>query len=152
MGKLTKTVEYSLTAKKMEFKNVKIRSSEDAVAFARNFYFDDIDIFESVFLIFLNNANQTTGYAKISQGGLKSTVVDPKIVGKFALDSLADGVIMVHNHPSGNLSPSREDDNTTTRIAQIMRLIDSKLLDHIVITSSGHYSYADDGKSELRTI
>ena len=152
MGKLTKTVEYSLTAKKMEFKNIKIASSQDAADFARNFYFGDIDVFESVFLILLDNANQTTGYAKISQGGLKSTVVDPKIVGKFALDSLAAGVIMVHNHPSGNLSPSREDDNITTRIAEIMRLIDSKLLDHIIITSSGYYSYADDWKSELITI
>ena len=152
MEKLTKTVEYSLTAKKMEFKNIKIASSKDAADFARNFYFGDIDVFESVFLIFLNNANQTTGYAKISQGGLKSTVVDPKIVGKFALDSLAAGVIMVHNHPSGNLKPSIIDDNLTKNIAQVMQIIDCKLLDHIIITSSGYYSYADECKHQLNGI
>ena len=149
MEKLTKTVEYSLTAKKMEFKNIKIASSKDAADFARNFYFGDIDVFESVFLIFLNNANQTTGYAKISQGGLKSTVVDPQIIGKFTLDSLASGVIMVHNHPSGNAAPSREDDLMTKRISLVVQLAGSRLLDHIIITSSGYYSYADEGRTEL---
>ena len=88
------------------FPKEKITSSEKAYNFIKQFYSDDIEIFESSFILLLNNANQTVGYAKISQGGITGTVVDVRLIAKYAVESLCTGVILAHNHPSGKLNPS----------------------------------------------
>jgi DNA repair protein RadC len=111
----------------------------------KQFYFDDIELYESFFLLLLNHANQTTGYVKISQGGTAGTVVDPKIIAKYAIDSLSSSVIIAHNHPSGNLKTSEADIAMTKKIQAGLMLFDIKLLDHLIITSSGFFSMADDG-------
>lgn len=136
----------SLKSEKCDFHQVNISSSKDAAEYANGFYFDDIDIYESSFIILLNQRNNTIGYAKLSQGGITSTVIDPKIVLKFALDSLATGFILVHNHPSGNIYPSQQDKNLTRAILQVSKLLDVNFLDHIIITSDNYYSLADNGQ------
>ena len=83
-----KAVEYSITAKKQDFEIIKVRSSEDAFNFAKEFYHEDILIYESAFIILLNQANNVTGYAKISQGGISQTLVDRRIIAKYAIDAL----------------------------------------------------------------
>ena len=88
---------------------VKITAPGDANKFARQFYHEDLGIYESFFIMLLDRQNTVTGWAKISQGGIAGTVVDLKIILKFAIDSLSSGVIFVHNHPSGNLNASRQD-------------------------------------------
>ena len=140
-----KAIEYTLKATKQAFNSQKILSSADAVKFARNFYHDDIMIYESVFIILMNSNNRAIGYAKISQGGVCSTVVDVKIIAKYAIDSLAVGVILVHNHPSGNASPSGNDTNVASRLKEVLRLMEVSLLDNIIITEESHYSMADEG-------
>ena len=83
-----KSVEFTLKAEKMDFPIEKIRSTQDAYNYARKFYFDDINIYESVFIVLLNQANNTIGYAKISQGGVNSCLVDKRSVSKYAIESL----------------------------------------------------------------
>ena len=137
--------EYSLKYTKSEIQKTKITTSESASNVIRKFYFDDINIYESFFILLLNSQNVTTGFAKISQGGTAGTVVDIKIIAKYAVDSLSPNVIICHNHPSGNKQPSDADLNTTKRIKDALLLLDIKLIDHIIITENDFYSFADNG-------
>lgn len=137
---------YELKKNKTEFKNIKITKSQDSANFIRQFYSDDIGIFESFFLLMLNRSNTTIGYAKISQGGTAGTVVDIKILAKYAVDSLANSVILAHNHPSGTLSPSAQDIEITNKIKQGLSLLEIQVLDHIILTEDNYYSFADEGR------
>ena len=137
--------EYSLKYTKTDVQKTKITTSENASNVIRQFYFDDINIYESFFILLLNRAHNTTGFAKISQGGTAGTVVDIKIIAKYAVDSLSSAVIICHNHPSGNKQPSDADLNTTRRIKDALLLLDVKLFDHIIITENDYYSFADNG-------
>lgn len=121
-----------------------ITHSIHAAEFARQFYYEDMGIYESVFIILLNRANQTIGWAKISQGGIDSSVMDIRIIAKYALDTLAAGVILVHNHPSGNATPSMTDRKQTEKVKDALRLLDVQLLDHIILTEDKHYSFCDE--------
>ena len=87
----------------------------------------------------------TIGYAKISQGGVAGTVVDTKIIAKYIADTLASGIIVCHNHPSGNIKPSEQDIILTQKIKQVAELLDSTLFDHIILTTDSFYSFADSG-------
>ena len=135
-----------LRAKKTptNFEKVKIVSSNDAYKVISQFYFDDMDIFESFFILCLNRNNQTIAYAKISQGGVSGTVVDIKLIAKYAIDCLASGVILAHNHPSGNLKPSPEDIKITQRAKEALEILDIQVLDHVILTSDGYYSFKDE--------
>lgn len=140
-----KAVEYSITAKKQEFETVKIHSSQDAYEFSKKFYHEDILIYESAFIILTNRANNVTGYAKISQGGICGTQVDVRIVAKYAIDSLASGVIFVHNHPSGNLKASMEDQKLSERMKKGLSILGIQLLDSIIVSDTGFLSMTDEG-------
>lgn len=140
-----KAIEYTLKATKQEFTIAKIKGAEDAQAYARNFYHEDILIYESSFIMLLNQANNVMGYAKISQGGICSTVVDVRIIAKYAKEAMATGVIFIHNHPSGELRPSEQDNRITNIIKEALKLFDIRLLDSIIISETGYYSYNDEG-------
>lgn len=99
---------------------------------------------EEFWIVFLSRSNKIIGKERISKGGVAMTVVDIKIIMKSALDRLASGIVLVHNHPSGNLKPSGEDDNLTRRINEAGKILDIKVIDHLIITSSGYYSYHDN--------
>ena len=141
-----KAKKFDLKAADSEFTKVKITSSESAEKFIRQFYGDDLEIFESFFILLLNRANETIGYAKISQGGIVGTVVDKKILLKYVVESLASGIILAHNHPSGNTNPSQADLNITKDLQQLCKLVDSEILDHVILTADSFYSFADNGK------
>ena len=140
-----KAVEYKIKAEKQEFSCEKIKSSEDVFKFARKFYFDDIMIYESAFILLFNQANNVTGYAKISQGGICNTLIDVRLVAKFAIDTLSSAVILVHNHPSGNLKPSNDDIKMSQRLNEALNLLSIKLLDSVIISDSSYYSMQDEG-------
>lgn len=97
-------------------------------------------------VIFLNRANRIMHFEIISEGGITSTVVDPRIILKKALDENAVGIILFHNHPSGSLKPSQADLAITTKIKQAAALFDIVVLDHIIVSEEGYYSFADEGK------
>lgn len=141
-----KAKKFDLKVTDSEFTKVKITSSETAEKYIRQFYGDDLEIFESFFILLLNRANETIGYAKISQGGIVGTVVDKKILLKYVVESLASGVILAHNHPSGTLAPSEADLKITREIKELCNLIDSPVLDHVILTAEGFYSFSDNGK------
>ena len=124
----------------------KITSSIGSADYIRQFYHDDIEIYESFFILMLNRANTTIGFAKISQGGICGTVVDIKILAKYVIDSLASSVILAHNHPSGNRKPSEQDFLMTQKIVKSLSLLDTKVFDHIILTKDSYYSFADNGE------
>ena len=103
---------------------------------------------EECFALFLNRNNRIFGSYKISSGGITGTVVDIRLILSIALKSLSTGLILAHNHPSGNLKPSNADVDKTQRLKEAAKIMDIKLLDHLIITTEGFYSFADDG--ELR--
>jgi len=135
----------SLVKEKSSILRVKISSSLDAADYMRKFWKTDIEIYESFFLLLLNRANNTIGYVKISQGGVSGTVVDPKIVAKYAIESLASGVIVAHNHPSGNTQPSQADNQMTKKLKEGLKYFDISLLDHLILTEEDYLSYSDSG-------
>ena len=136
---------FELRKNQTEFQPVKILSSDAAYNLIKNFYSDDIEILESFFILLLNNASKAIGYAKISQGGITGTVVDVRIVAKYAVDSLATSVILAHNHPSGKLNPSQADISITEKVKNALALLDIKLIEHLILTVDGFYSFADEG-------
>lgn len=136
---------FSLKKNSTDFKKVKIGSSNDAYEYISNFYGDDLDIFESFFLLLLNRNNTTIGYAKISQGGISGTVVDSRIIAKYCVDALASAVILCHNHPSGNTRPSQNDIDITKKIQSVLTLLDCKVLDHLILGGDSFLSFADEG-------
>jgi len=129
----------------VSFQKKKIGNSKDCEEYSRQFYFDDIEIYESFFILLLNRQNNTIAYSKISQGGVAGTVVDIKIIMKYAVDCLACGVVLVHNHPSGNLRPSTQDIEITEKIRGALKLLDMTLIDHLILTKNEYYSFADEG-------
>ena len=137
--------EYKLSKTKSDFKHVKIKGIVDSADYIRQFYGEDIGIYESAFILLLNRANETIGYAKISQGGVCGTVVDPMIVAKYAVDALAVGVIIAHNHPTGNLKPSDADKKITEQLRGGLELLNILLLDHIILCEEGFFSFSNEG-------
>ena len=101
---------------------------------------------EEFWVAFLNRSNRVIEKMKLSQGGVSETIADIKILLKGALNVLASGMVLCHNHPSGNLHPSQADDQLTRRIQQAVKLLDMKVLDHLIISDMRYYSYADAGK------
>ena len=105
-----------------------------------------IEFQEQFFLLLLNRANAILGWIKLSLGGTSWTVVDPKIVFALALQTNASGIILSHNHPSGNLQPSKNDEALTNKIVQLGKMLEIQLLDHVIISpDEKFYSFADDG-------
>jgi DNA repair protein RadC len=100
---------------------------------------------EEFWVIYLNNRNKVLGKEQLSTGGLTGTVVDIRIVLKRALERMATGIVLAHNHPSGNLNPSQSDIKLTDKLTQAAKLIEIQVLDHVIITESGYFSFADEG-------
>lgn len=96
-------------------------------------------------VLYLNKANKVNGYETISEGGITGTVADPRIILKKALEHNATQIILCHNHPSGSLKPSRQDEEMTQRIKVAANYLDIKILDHIIVSDEGYYSFADEG-------
>lgn len=138
------TALYELRKNQTDFPKKIINNSQTSADFIKEFYQGDIEIYESFFLLLLNNQNQTIGYAKISQGGITSTVVDVRIIAKYVVDSLATAVILAHNHPSGNLKPSQQDIDITNKIKSALKLFDTIVIDHLILTADSYYSFADE--------
>jgi len=144
LPEITLNISYSNKVKKSELKL--IQSSADCVDILRPLFDNSIDWREEMIMLCLNRANKVIAYYRVSVGGTTSTVVDPKIIFSVALNCLCSAIILCHNHPSGNLQPSEADNSITKKIKEAGKLLDITLLDHIIITDDGYYSYADEGK------
>lgn len=123
-----------------------ISSSSDAVdVFRAHFDAEQMDYRESFFALYLDQANKVLGIKKISECGISSTLVDVRIIMQAALLCNASGIIVAHNHPSGSLKPSSADIKMTAKIKDAAKTLDMLLLDHVILSSDCHYSFADDG-------
>lgn len=120
----------------------KISSSKDAFE-AIYSYLSDSN-YEEFYIILLNRANEILGIHRISEGGTSGTIVDPKKVFKLALIKHASGIILCHNHPSGNLYPSQQDKSLTSKIKKSAELMELSLLDHIIVGNNSYYSFTDE--------
>ncbi len=100
---------------------------------------------EVLAVLFLNRGNRVKHFEILSKGGITGTIADPRIILRRALESGAVNIVLCHNHPSGSLKPSRADEEITSKIQGAARLFDIKLLDHIIVSNEGFYSFADEG-------
>jgi len=121
----------------------KITSSRDAYDILFS-YLSDLS-YEEFYIILLNRANEVLSVNKVSEGGVSGTAVDAKKIFKIAIDKKASGIILSHNHPSGNLNPSPQDKDLTKKIVSSGKLLDINVLDHIIVGNGKYYSFADDG-------
>jgi DNA repair protein RadC len=126
-----------------EVQKTKVSSSSDI---ARYLQAQLRDKTHEVFVAaFLNQANKILHIETISEGGITSTIVDTRIILKKALEQNATSIVLCHNHPSGNLKPSKADELLTQKIKQAALLLDIKVVDHVIVSEEGYYSFADDG-------
>ena len=127
------TISYKDNVKASE--RVKILSSETSYSYLKPFYAECMEHHEESHVMFLNRANKALGVSLISKGGMAETVMDLKVH--------ASGIILSHNHPSGNLRPSEPDKQITSKIKEACKVLDLHLLDHIILTEESYYSFTD---------
>ncbi len=126
---------------------LQIKCSKDAFdIFMGSWDLDSIEHIEEFKLMLLTRSNKVLGIASISKGGINGTVTDVRIILQYAIKSNASGIIICHNHPSGNLNPSESDTAITRKVKESCNLMDLQLLDHLIITADDtYYSFADNG-------
>jgi DNA repair protein RadC len=112
---------------------------------SENWNSNTIEYREEFNVLLLNRNNKVLGILQASAGGMSGTVVDPKVIFGAALKAAAAAIIVAHNHPSGSLQPSAEDIKVTKRLVDCGKLLDLPVLDHLIITSEGFFSFADEG-------
>ncbi len=120
-----------------------VQSSKDIAQYLKAILKDfNYEVFA---VLFLNRANKINHFEIISRGGITGTVADPRIILKKALEQDATSIVLSHNHPSGSLKPSRADEELTQKIKEAAKYFDIKVIDHIIVSEDGYYSFADEG-------
>jgi DNA repair protein RadC len=131
---------------KVKFSEMRVvTSSKDAEEIFRSIWSDGMEFREEFYMLLLNRANRVKGWYRVSEGGTTGTVVDPKIIFSIALKCNACGIMMAHNHPSGNTKPSAQDLEITKKIVAGGKLLEIAVLDHLILTSESFLSFADEG-------
>lgn len=124
----------------------KIQCSQEAYEQIKLFFDPELlNIKEEAVVLFLNRSNRVIGGYKLSSGGITSTVIDISLILGIALKCLAKGLILAHNHPSGELQPSQADRELTAKLRQAARLMDINLIEHLILSKDGYSSFADEG-------
>lgn len=127
-------------------KKIKVTKSEDVWQVALNHWdLNIIEYQEEVKALLLNRANRVLGIYDVSKGGTASCIVDIKVILTVALKSNSHSVLLIHNHPSGNLKPSESDKSLTQKLKEACKIVDLVLLDHLIITKDSYFSFADNG-------
>ncbi len=120
-----------------------VRSSFDLAEFLKTTLKDFS--YEAFAVVYLNKANKINHFEIISKGGMTSTVADPRIIFKKAFEVEATSIVLCHNHPSGSLKPSRQDEELTQKIKEAAKYLDIQVIDHIIVSEEGYFSFADEG-------
>ena len=146
MDTTMKSYKYDFKCKKTtSFESVNIKTSDDAYKYALQFWKSDINIYESCFIMLLDRAKNVIGWAKISQGGVATMIVDVRIICKYAIETLSSSVILLHNHPSGSVEPSQQDKHLTQQIKDGLNVFGIPLDDHLVMSEEEYFSFYDKG-------
>ncbi len=122
---------------------VQTRSSKELAEFLKTSLKDYAH--EVFAVVFMNRANKINHFQVLSSGGISNAIVDPRIIFKRALEVKATSIVLCHNHPSGNLKPSRQDEELTLKLKNAGKLLDIQVVDHLIVSDEGYYSFADDG-------
>lgn len=104
-----------------------------------------IELIEQFAVLLLDRGKNCLGISHVSTGSISACIVDPKVVFATALKARASGLILAHNHPSGNLTPSKADEYLTDKLSRGGNILDISVLDHLIVTPRGYYSFSDDG-------
>ena len=120
-----------------------VRSSNELAEFLKTTLKDYS--YEVFAVVYLNKANKINHFEIISKGGMTSTVVDPRIIFKKAFEVEATSIVLCHNHPSGSLKPSRQDEELTHKIKEAAKYLDIQVIDHLIVSDEGYFSFADEG-------
>lgn len=141
-----KLAEVVVSYRPAKMKRVKLCTSQEVYqTVLSEWNSDTIQLFEEFKILLLNRSNHVLGIYILSRGGISGTVVDVKMIFAIALKTAASSIILVHNHPSGNLNPSKQDILLTKKVKESGELLDIKVLDHLIITCEGYYSFLDEG-------
>jgi DNA repair protein RadC len=136
-------MELGIRRKAAEHFRTKIQGSKDIASYLQaRLEYRKQEVFA---VVYLNRGNRILSLETISEGGLTGTVADPRIILKKALEQDATSLVLCHNHPSGNLTPSKADEQLTQKIKQAAALMDIAVLDHIIVSQEGYFSFADEG-------
>jgi DNA repair protein RadC len=139
-------VELTYRSKVKASQRPQINSSRDAYLILKQVWEEGkMDFVEQFKVLLLNRANKVIGLVNVSAGGVTGTVADPRIIYVAALKANACGIIISHNHPSGQLKPSRADEELTQKIKNAGSFLDIKLMDHLIISEESYFSFADEG-------
>lgn len=141
--------EIDITFKEERLQFNQIKSSRDSFIFVRDVIFEGLEVQEHFVVLYMNQSNRIIGYYKHSKGTINSTQVDIQLVTAVAIKTLAKGMVISHNHPSGNLTPSEADRRMTKKLKDAVSMFDITVLDHIIVTTEGYYSFADKGEASL---
>jgi len=127
---------------------INLTQSEDVANYVRDHVYQkgSIQYVEQFFVLLLDRRNCLYAYKQISSGGVSATYTDPKLIFQTALLCHATQIIMVHNHPSGNVQPSHSDIQMTMRIKEVGDLLELPIIDHVIVTEESYYSFADEGR------
>lgn len=128
----------------------RLRTSQDVAGYCQNLLRDHHQ--EVFMVIFLRTNNSVIDYKILFRGGMNMTVVDTRIIFQMALENRSTQIVLCHNHPSGNLNPSNSDIHLTRRIVDAGKVLDIKVVDHIIVSEQGYFSFADDGKLQENLI
>jgi DNA repair protein RadC len=146
-NQLLNVAEIKVAYKSVSTLKIKINSSEKAFeVLLSSWDMETIELQEEFKILLLNRANIVLGVYPLSKGGITGTIVDVRLIFAVALKCNATGIILCHNHPSGKLTPSDADILITKSIKKGSEILDINLLDHLIITKDGFYSFSDNGK------
>lgn len=144
---LLEVAEIKISYSTTQTPKVKITSANDAYdVLLSSWDVDIIELQEEFKILLLNRSNQVLGIYPLSKGGITGTVVDLRLIFAVALKCNATGIILSHNHPSGKLLPSDSDITLTMKIKKGADLLDISLLDHLIVTKKGFYSFSNENK------
>ena len=130
-----------------ETSKVKIKSADDAFnVLVASWDMDTIELQEEFKILLLNRSNEVLGIYPLSKGGITGTIVDQRLIFAVALKCNATSIIIAHNHPSGKLLPSEADITLTKSIEKCGKLLEINLIDHLIVTKNGFYSFINNGK------
>ncbi len=139
-------VELTYKSKVKASDRPQIISSQNAYDVLLQHWSDQIEFVEEFNLLLLNRANRVLGFYNVSKGGQSSTIVDAKVVFIAALKMKASYLVLSHSHPSLNIQPSLQDIELTKKLVEGAKLLDLKVIDHLIVTPYSYYSFADEGK------
>jgi len=140
---ITLSLKYSEDVKQSELHQISTSQSASDIL-RKCFNTDTLLLQEQFIVLMLNNSNKVLGFYPLSTGGITNTTVDLRLLFSTAIKSFATSIIISHNHPSGNLTPSEADKQITKKIKEAGALLDIRLLDHIILTDESYFSFADD--------